>query len=156
VCNQEVPLRNCSFTQENVGKWETERSRESSLSFTRRNKRKNHQPHRKMHGKLENTLKTNEIQHFAPSRPPRRSLARAIRGPHGALLGPQTAFQNPGCLLGTPWGTVGGLLGSSQEPPGGLLGGSWGLKTCSFTQVLQPFRFWALLALQCNKKKGRN
>ena len=94
-----------------------------------------------------------KIQHFAPSRPPRWSLARAIRGPHGAPLGPQTAFQNPGCLLGTPWGPVGGLLESSQEPPGGLLGGSWGLKTCSFTLVLQPFRVWAPLALQCKKRR---
>ena len=62
-----------------------------------------HEPKRKMHGKHENHTKAMKKQHFAPSRPPRWSLARAIRGPHGALLGPHTAFQNPGDPLGASW-----------------------------------------------------
>ena len=96
MCNQAAPLRNCIFIRENVGEWETERSRESSLSFTLRNTRRKHGPKRKMNGERENTIKTNENQHFAPSRPPRWSLTRAIRGPHGA---PKS--------WGPPWGLLG-------------------------------------------------
>ena len=130
MCNQEVPLRICIFTRENVGEWETERSLESSLSFALRNKRKKHQPKRKMHGKLENIIKPVKNQHFAPSRPPRRSLARAIRCPHGALLGPQTTFQNHRAS----WGALGGLL----RAPKSILEvftGAFGTSKCAVLHV---------------------
>ena len=47
------PFRNRIFTRENVGERETDRSRESSLSFTLRSTRKKHEPTRKMLGHRE-------------------------------------------------------------------------------------------------------
>ena len=153
-----LPLRIVIFTGENVGEWETERTRKSSLRlririFTRGNV-----------GELETTNLLKSLRgHVQP-----RGLMSASWVPLGGLLGAswgapvghlgsqnayfytdfishfasgrfwgcKAASTSHSCFLSASWKPPGSPLEASWKPLGVLLGAIWGLKMCIFTKVL--------------------